>query len=57
MDKTLPGRPNLDHLRGQAKKLLAQLAAGDAHAAQAFIEHLPAAKALKPAEETLNSGV
>lgn len=26
MDKKLPARPNLDHLRGQAKKLLAQLA-------------------------------
>lgn len=49
MDKKLPARPNLDHLRGQAKKLLAQLAAGDANAAHAFAEHLPAAKGLKPA--------
>jgi uncharacterized protein (TIGR03067 family) len=49
VDKTLPARPNLDHLRGQAKRLLAQLADGDANAAQAFLEHLPAAKGRKPA--------
>ena len=55
MDKTattsahLGPRPNLDHLRGQAKRLLKQVADGDAAATKAFIEHLPAAKALKPA--------
>jgi uncharacterized protein (TIGR03067 family) len=48
-DSKLPARPNLDLLRGRAKKLLAALAAGDAEAARAFIEHLPAAKALAPA--------
>ncbi|HEY5952654.1 MAG TPA: TIGR03067 domain-containing protein [Kofleriaceae bacterium] len=49
MDKKLPARPSLDHLRGQAKRLLADVAAGDATAAKAFIQHLPSAKALKPA--------
>lgn len=44
MDKQLPARPNLDHLRGQAKALLAQLRAGDPAAARAFVEHLPAAR-------------
>jgi uncharacterized protein (TIGR03067 family) len=50
VDKTssqLGARPNLDHLRGQAKRLLKQVAAGDAAAAQAFIQYLPSAKALK----------
>ena len=49
MDKHLPARPNLDHLRGQAKALLAQLKEGDDAAARAFIEHLPAARGLRPA--------
>lgn len=48
MDKHLPARPNLDHLRGQAKALLAELKDGNAAAARAFIEHLPAARALAP---------
>ena len=43
MDKNLPARPNLDHLRRQAKALLRQLAAGDAAAKRAFLQHLPAA--------------
>jgi uncharacterized protein (TIGR03067 family) len=47
--KHLPARPNLDHLRKQAKTLLARLERGDADAAQAFIDHLPAAKNLTPA--------
>jgi uncharacterized protein (TIGR03067 family) len=38
VDKKLPARPNLDHLRGQAKKLLAQHAEGDAAARRAFAE-------------------
>jgi uncharacterized protein (TIGR03067 family) len=46
----LPARPNLDHLRGQAKTLLAQLKDGDASAAKTFIQHLPAAKKLSPAK-------
>jgi uncharacterized protein (TIGR03067 family) len=45
--KQLPARPNLDHLRGQAKALLAQLKDGDAAAARAFLEHLPAARGMK----------
>ena len=45
----LPARPNLDHLRKQAKTLLARLERGDADAAKVFIEHLPAAKTLTPA--------
>jgi uncharacterized protein (TIGR03067 family) len=49
VDKQLPARPNLDHLRGQAKALLAQLASGNAAAVGAFIEHLPAARGMKPA--------
>ena len=43
MDKKLPARPSLDHLRRQAKTLLAQLKDGTLPAARAFIEHLPAA--------------
>jgi uncharacterized protein (TIGR03067 family) len=41
-------RPNLEHLRKQAKKLLADLHAGDIAAAKTFIEHLPAARSMTP---------
>src|SRR5207244_1841495 len=41
--KKLPARPNLDHLRKQAKTLLARLEDGDAAAAKTFIAHLPEA--------------
>lgn len=41
MDKNLPARPNLDHLRRQAKTLLRQLADGNLEAQRAFAEHLP----------------
>lgn len=44
MARRLPARPNLDHLRRQAKTLLSQLHDGDPAAAQAFIDHLPAAR-------------
>jgi uncharacterized protein (TIGR03067 family) len=47
--KKLPARPNLEHLRHQAKALLSRLNAGDSAAAQVFIEHLPRAAAMKPA--------
>jgi uncharacterized protein (TIGR03067 family) len=47
--KHLPTRPNLDHLRSQAKALLAQLKDGDASAARMFIAHLPEARGLTPA--------
>jgi uncharacterized protein (TIGR03067 family) len=49
VDKNLPARPNLDHLRRQAKVLLAQLQAGDLAAGRAFVEHLPEARRLAPA--------
>lgn len=44
MGKSLPARPNLDHLRRQAKSLLASLAAGDADAVRTFQEFLPGAQ-------------
>lgn len=46
MKKALPARPNLEHLRTQAKQLLSELRAGGAAAARTFIEHLPAAKTM-----------
>lgn len=46
MDKSLPPRPNLDHLRRQAKSLLAALAAGDRDAVDTMLKHLPAAKGM-----------
>lgn len=46
MTNPLPHRPNLDHLRRQAKSLLAQLRAGDPAAAELFKAHLPAAASL-----------
>ena len=50
MKKSLPSRPDLDHLRRQAKSLLASLRDGDDTAARTLIEHLPAAKTKSPAE-------
>ena len=50
MKKSLPARPNLDHLRTQAKRLLTELQQGDHEAARTVIEHLPAAKRLTPAQ-------
>lgn len=52
MAQRLPSRPNLDHLRRQAKSLLASLDAGGAEAERAaalFREHLPAAKGMSVA--------
>ena len=46
MGKRLPARPHLDHLRRQAKDLLAALRDGDPVAAGTFREHLPAARAM-----------
>src|SRR6266542_2382094 len=40
---TLPPRPNLDHLRRQAKSLLAALESGDKEALATMRQHLPAA--------------
>lgn len=44
MAKTLPARPNLDHLRAQAKRLLADLRDGKKSAVKTFIKHLPSAR-------------
>jgi uncharacterized protein (TIGR03067 family) len=44
VDKQLPARPNLDHLRRQAKAILSDLHAGDAQATAVIQEHLPAAR-------------
>ncbi len=46
MKTTLPPRPNLDHLRRQAKSLLAALATGESHAIATIVQHLPAAKGM-----------
>jgi uncharacterized protein (TIGR03067 family) len=48
MMKQLPARPNLEHLRTQAKTLLTKLREGDAKAAKTFAEHLPEAAKLSP---------
>lgn len=55
MSKKLPARPNLDHLRRQAKALLAALAAGDETAVATLREHLPAAQRLTAAEVRASS--
>lgn len=44
MSSRLPSRPHLEHLRRQAKALLADLAAGKPEAVATFREHLPAAR-------------
>src|SRR5215467_3754645 len=46
MKPHLPARPNLEHLRTQAKALLAKLRENDPAAAKTFIEYLPEAAAL-----------
>lgn len=43
MSKPLPHRPNLDHLRRQAKTLLAGSRTGDPDSIQLLTEHLPSA--------------
>lgn len=48
MKKKLPARPNLDHLRRQAKSLLAALESKDPRAISTFQEHLPAARDMSP---------
>lgn len=50
MGKKLPARPNLDHLRRQAKALLASLEAGDPEAIATILEFLPAAKGMSAAK-------
>lgn len=46
MKRHLPARPNLEHLRTQAKALLTKLRENDPVAARTFIEYLPEAAAL-----------
>ena len=46
MAQPLPPRPHLDHLRRQAKTLLADLAAGSSDAMAVFRQFLPAARGL-----------
>ena len=46
VDKNLPARPHLDHLRRQAKALLAALESRDADAVATILEHLPAAQGM-----------
>ncbi len=41
MSDPLPPRPSLEHLRGQAKSLLADFKRGDRTATKAFTDHLP----------------
>lgn len=48
MAKKLPARPNLEHLRSQAKTLLARMRDGDEAAARTFIAHLPEARRMTP---------
>lgn len=48
MNRSLPARPNLEHLRTQAKRLLAELRANDDAAARVFIDHLPEARKMTP---------
>jgi len=50
MKKNLPARPNLDHLRRQAKALLSALESQDADAASTILNHLPAAKEMTLAQ-------
>ena len=54
MDKNLPARPNLDHLRRQAKALLAALKAREAEAVSTILKHLPAAQGMT-AEQVLGT--
>ena len=49
MASKLPPRPNLEHLRHQAKALLAALKAGEQTAVEKFVEHLPEARGMSPA--------
>jgi uncharacterized protein (TIGR03067 family) len=50
VDKNLPARPNLDHLRRQAKSLLADLKTGASDAAAVLLEYLPAARGMTASE-------
>jgi uncharacterized protein (TIGR03067 family) len=47
VDKNFPARPNLDHLRRQAKALLAALESGETEAVSTILNHLPSARGMK----------
>jgi Lon protease-like protein len=49
MRKTLPARPSVEHLKSQAKDLLASVRDGDREALSRFRDNLPAAKGLDDA--------
>jgi uncharacterized protein (TIGR03067 family) len=46
VEKKLPARPHLDHLRRQAKELLSALQSKDTEAVSTILNHLPAAKGM-----------
>jgi uncharacterized protein (TIGR03067 family) len=50
MRKNLPARPNLDHLRRQAKALLSALDSRETKAASTILNHLPAAEGMTAAQ-------
>jgi uncharacterized protein (TIGR03067 family) len=50
MNKTLPARPNLDHLRRQAKTLLSAFDRREKAAVSTILKYLPAAKSMTEAE-------
>jgi uncharacterized protein (TIGR03067 family) len=54
VDKELPARPNLDHLRRQAKALLRALESAERDAVSTVLEHLPAARNMS-AEQVLQA--
>ncbi|HTJ30682.1 MAG TPA: hypothetical protein VL346_09290, partial [Acidobacteriaceae bacterium] len=53
--KTLPVSPDLNHLKKQAKELLREVLAAEPSALLRFVENLPAARELTPAELTHRS--
>ena len=55
MGKNLPSRPNLDHLRRQAKALLAALESGEPEAVATILDHLPSAQGMT-ADQVLHPG-
>jgi uncharacterized protein (TIGR03067 family) len=52
--KNLPARPNLDHLRRQAKALIAALETAESEAVSTILNHLPSAKGMT-AEQVLQT--
>lgn len=50
MEKNLPARPNLDHLRRQAKALLSALESSDREACLTILKFLPAAEGMSAAQ-------